>query len=229
MTIEPESVRLAVYRALADTGRAPTSGALARQFDSSIEDITTALGALVDDRHLVLGPDGSIELAHPFATRDFGFVVKGASTLWWGGCAWDAFAIPHLVGSADPVLVATTCPACRTPHAWNVDTTAPPAGTQVAHFLVPMAKVWNDVVHACEHQRIFCDQACVDQWLRTTGHQPGSVFPLENLWRLAAGWYAGRLSRGYQRREPAAAAASFEEAGLTGAFWGTPEPPTPPT
>jgi hypothetical protein len=40
------------------------------------------------------------------------------------------------------------------------------------------------------------------------------------LWRLAAGWYAGRLDYGYTRRDPATAAAYFREVGLEGAFWG---------
>ena len=40
------------------------------------------------------------------------------------------------------------------------------------------------------------------------------------LWRLAQGWYAGRLDRGYTRREPAEAAAYFAEVGLKGPFWG---------
>ena len=43
---------------------------------------------------------------------------------------------------------------------------------------------------------------------------------LATLWRLAAGWYEGRLDQGYVRREPAAAADYFRDAGLQGSFWG---------
>jgi hypothetical protein len=43
---------------------------------------------------------------------------------------------------------------------------------------------------------------------------------LATLWRLASGWYSGRLSHGYQRREPEAAATYFAEVGLHGPFWG---------
>ncbi|MDF2710040.1 hypothetical protein AB0C18_22565 [Nonomuraea muscovyensis] len=45
---------------------------------------------------------------------------------------------------------------------------------------------------------------------------------LHALWRLARGWYAGRMERGYIRREPATAAAYFAEVGLRGPFWGLP-------
>ena len=38
----------------------------------------------------------------------------GRETLWWGGCAWDSFAVPHLVDREPEVLVSTQCPCvCR--------------------------------------------------------------------------------------------------------------------
>ena len=46
-------------------------------------------------------------MAHPFATIPLGFSVMGRATLWWGGCAWDAFALPHLLPDELAVLVAT--------------------------------------------------------------------------------------------------------------------------
>lgn len=85
-------------------------------------------------------------------------------------------------------------------------TTERAAGGQVAHFLVPATRMWDDVVDTCGNQRIFCSEACVATWLNESGHQRGSVLDLQTLWRLAAGWYAGRLERGYVRREPSAAA-----------------------
>lgn len=36
----------------------------------------------------------------------------------------------------------------------------------------------------------------------------------------SAGWYAGRLERGYVRREPSAAADYLRSVGLSGTFWG---------
>ena len=55
-----------------------------------------------------------------------GFSVMGSRTLWWGGCAWDSFAVPHLV--EEEVLVATRCPGCERALAWNVGTDQPPKG-----------------------------------------------------------------------------------------------------
>ncbi len=170
MTPNDDEVRLAIYREFARTGRPPSTDDLAAEFDVGRDVIDAAVERLVAARHLVPDADGALVLAHPFATRNFGFSVMGERTLWWGGCAWDAFAIPHLVPAQPEALVATTCPACGTPHAWTVTTAEPPAGDQVAHFLTPMAHVWDDVVHACEHQRIFCSTACVDRLARS--HRP---------------------------------------------------------
>jgi hypothetical protein len=211
---DDEDLRVAIYRAFADTGSAP---ALPDDADTA-----DALHRLADARHVVLDGDDRILMAHPFASIPLGFAVMGRETLWWGGCAWDSFAIPHLVDREPEVLVSTQCPGCGTPHAWVVGREAPPPGDHVAHFLTPTAHMWDDVVHTCSHQRLFCDEACVDTWLDATGNSKGYVMDLATLWRLARGWYAGRLDRGYRRREPLSAAAYFEEVGLSGPFWGLP-------
>ena len=49
----------------------------------------------------------------------------------------------------DEMLVATRCPACGRPHAWSVGSRRPPDGEQVAHFGVPAARMWDDVLHIC--------------------------------------------------------------------------------
>jgi hypothetical protein len=218
-----EDVRLAVYSAFADDGRAPDVAELTRTTGLSPDEVDAALRALHEHRDLVLGPAGEIVLAHPFAAVPLGFSVMGSRTLWWGGCAWDSFALPHLLPHEPSVLVATTCPGCGSPHAFVVTRAAAPAGGQVAHFLTPASRIWDDVVHSCANQRIFCSSDCVDEWLAATDHERGYVMDLETLWRLARGWYTGRLDRGYQRREPTAAAAYFREVGLRGGFWGLPD------
>jgi hypothetical protein len=215
-----EDVRLAVYKRLAKTGHAPDVPALSEHFGVRKREIREALESLAVARHVVLGEDDRVLLAHPFATVPLGFSVMGARTLWWGGCAWDAFAMPGLLPNESSVLVATTCPACGMAHSWSVNRVGPPGGLQVAHFLVPMAHVWDDVLHACGNQRIFCSEECVDQWLLSTGNERGFVMDLATLWRLARHWYDGRLERGYRRRDPQTAAAYFREVGLTGPFWG---------
>lgn len=219
-----EDVRVAVYQSLARTGRLPNPDHLV-SIAGSAKRVTAAIEQLAQQRAWALGPDGSIELAHPFATRSFGYSVMSATTLWWGGCCWDSFAIPHLVPDCGPTIIAGACPACDRPLVWRVDTHAPPSGPERAHFLVPTSRMWDDVIHTCSNQLLFCNDECIDAWLQRTGYDEGYRMDLATLWRFAAEWYAGRLERGYRRREPAEARSYFHEVGLRGAFWGLPEVP----
>lgn len=225
---ETESVRIAVYQAFAQDGGAPAVSDLAEVTGLTTARVRGALHGLHASRDLVLdAPQGErIVMAHPFAAIPLGFSVMGPQTLWWGGCAWDSFAIPHLLRErpdVPEVLVATRCPGCDAALAWVVGREAPPEGEQVAHFLVPVQRIWDDVVHACGNQRLFCSVACVERWLAATGQPRGYVFDLATLWRLARGWYAGRMDRGYRRRDPVSAAGYFAEVGLKGSFWGLPD------
>lgn len=215
-----ERVRHAIYSQLASTGTAPTPSDIAGSLHVTTEAVEKAYRQLASAHHIVLGDDYDIVLAHPFATVNLGFSVMGRSTLWWGGCVWDSFAIPHLVPSDDEVLVATTCQGCGSAHAWAVTNEEPPEADQIAHFLTPMADVWDDVIRTCGNQRVFCDEDCLDRWLSGEELERGYVTDLATVWRLSSHWYDGRLESPYERRKPAEAAEYFESVGLKGPFWG---------
>ena len=214
-----EQLRLAVYRAFAADGRLPGQDVLAAQLGRSPDEVRDGLHRLAAARHVVLDGD-AVVMAHPFAAVPLGFSVMGRRTLWWGGCAWDSFALPHLLPDEPEVLVATRCPGCGGALSWVVGRDAPPTGDEVAHFLVPVAQLWDDVVRACRHQRLFCNESCVDSWLDRAAEPRGYLLDLPTLWRLASHWYDGRLTTGYTRRDPSTAAAYFRSVGLHGPFWG---------
>ena len=121
-----EAVRTAVYNGYVEAGAPPSVEQMATQLVLSEDAVRESLRVLHETRHVVLGADGEIVMAHPFASIHLGFSVMGRETLWWGGCAWDAFAIPQLVPDDPEVLVATQCPGCGKPHAWVVNREAPP-------------------------------------------------------------------------------------------------------
>ena len=218
--MDTEDVRLAIYQAFRTTGRAPTVDQLVDELQTSSPVIGESLAELAAQRHLVLDAQGGIVMAHPFSSIPLGFSVMGANTLWWGGCCWDSFSIPHLVPEEPEVLVATRCPGCGQAGAWVVNRETPPDTDWIAHFLVPAARVWDDVVHACSNQRLFCSETCLDDWLLAHDHDRGYVMDAATLWRFAGRWYEGRFDRGYQRREPSEAKDYFRSVGLQGAFWG---------
>jgi hypothetical protein len=219
-SLDVEALRVVIYQRFAAAGAAGPPAELAAVTGHPEAAVRGGLRELAAQRHLVLDGDDRIVMAHPFAAAPLGFSVMGSRTLWWGGCAWDSFALPHLLPDDPEVLVATRCPACGRPHAWAVSRSEPPPGDQVAHFPVPVARMWDDVVRTCGGQRLFCSRDCVAAWLAAAGQDEGYVMDLATLWRFASGWYAGRLDYGYTRRDPATAAAYFRSVGLRGPFWG---------
>ena len=225
MPIDLTQARLHVYRRFADDAAAATPTELAGVFGVTEGEGLTALRAL-DDAHLVVLDQAKtrIVMAHPWSADPIGFTVSSAAQKWWGGCAWDSFAIPALTGQ--DCLVATHCPACGRPLALDVAPGEPPdpggdAGKLVAHLPVPVLRMWDDVVATCSRQRLFCSREHVTEWLARTGTDRGEVLDLTALWRLATGWYAGRLTPGYRRRTPDEAAVFFTSIGLTSDFWRT--------
>jgi hypothetical protein len=212
-----------VYRRLAEDAVAVTPGDVAAAFGGTPEAARDALRALHDAHLVVLDPGGEqIVMAHPWAAVPLGFVVASGTQKWWGGCAWDSFAIPMLAGRA--CLVATHCPGCGEPIALDVDPDRPPgrgARPLVAHLPVPVTRMWDDVVATCRSQLLFCGENHLADWLAATGTARGAVLDSGQLWRLATGWYAGRLTAGYRRRTPAEAAEFFAGINLTGDFWRT--------
>lgn len=217
---EIEDLRMTIYHQFVTAAAVGGPAELAEVLGHTDTEVRAGLRELATARHVALDNDDNVVMAHPFTSVPVGFSVMGRHTLWWGGCAWDSFAMPHLLPNEPEVLVATRCPGCGSALAWAVNRERPPEGEQVAHFLVPAAHIWDDVVHTCAHQRLFCSVDCVDAWLTATGNTRGYVLDLATLWRLAQHWYDGRLDRGYQRRDPTTAAAYFREAGLEGPFWG---------
>lgn len=213
-----EAVRVAIYDRFARTGVVGSLDDLARAVGIGRPSLDAAVERLAAARHLVL-EEGRIVLAHPFASRNFGFVVMGESAIWWGGCAWDSFAIPHLLPHEPDVLVATRCPNCSSPLAWNVSRQSPPLGPGIAHFVIPMSQAWDDVIHTCENQRIYCSRGCVSEHTSRLRTVRGDTCELDTLWRLASSWYDGRLAHGYRRREPVEAREYFRSVGLPGEFW----------
>jgi hypothetical protein len=213
-----KDVRFRIYEAFAKYGIPPTPEDLARDTSLTISEIQKVLQELATTRNIVIDEHYRILMAHPFSSIPLGFSVMGSGTLWWGGCAWDSFALPNLLSTE--VVVATTCMNCSQSHSWRVDPNTAPQGQQIAHFLIPTSRMWDDVIHTCGNQRIFCDEICLKKWLESSGNDHGYSMDLMTLWNLSRTWYEGRLNYEYERREPSAALDYFKSVGLSGEFWG---------
>ena len=115
--MDVEDLRLLIYDNFRRIGRVPPVAEMATDVGlSPTEEVTGGIEELARQRHVALDDDGEIAMAHPFASINLGFEVMGRNTLWWGGCCWDSFALPHLLTDEPDVLVATQCPGCGQPQ-----------------------------------------------------------------------------------------------------------------
>jgi len=203
-------LRQVVYREFVEEGHPPTPAEAARRLRVGVEEVLAGLGRLHDRHALVLDGDRfAVRMAHPFSARPMHFVVASDEQKWWGGCAWDSFGIMAAIGQR--VLVATTCVGCGRPLALLADPEVPPPEPYVAHFLVPAAHWWDDVVRTCSNIRLACHPGHVEG--------AGAVVDLPTLWRLGKEWYGDRLHDDHRRRTPEEATTLFAELGLKGPFW----------
>lgn len=214
-------VRLFIYHSFANNVLV-NADVLAHQFRITEDQALHSLRQLHDQHLIVLDNDRrNIVMAHPWSTKNLGFIVSSSKHEWWGGCAWDSFAIPSLID--EKCHVSTKCPSCGSEIDIDVEPDQPPdVGSEiVAHFLIPVTEMWNDVVYSCSNQLLFCSREHVNGWLKETGNTFGTILDLKTLWTLATGWYKGRLSADYRRRDANEAAEFFRSICLTGDFWRT--------
>jgi len=211
-------LRQVVYREFVEQGRPPTATEAARRLRLGVEEVLAGWGRLHDRHALVLDADRvEVRMAHPFSVRPMHFVVASAEQKWWGGCAWDSFGI--MAALDQQVLVATTCLGCGRPLALLADPQAPPPEPYVAHFLVPAAHWWDDVVRTCSTIRLACHAGHVEAWAAAGGERVGAVVDLATMWRLGKVWYGDRLHDDHHRHSPEKATAVFAGRGLTAPFW----------
>lgn len=88
-------------------------------------------------------------MAHPFSAVPTAFRVDTMDTVYWGNCAWDALAIPALLG------VDASIPARSAESAEPMDLTfrngelihtdSGDDGNGVVHFVVPPRRFWDNV------------------------------------------------------------------------------------
>jgi len=108
-------------------------------------DVAQAFARLSAGRALVLQPGGGeVLMANPFSAVPTPFLVEAGPRRWWGNCIWDALGIPAMVGTDARLL--TSCPDCGQAMSLEISDGAVGPAQAVAHFVVPAARWWDDIV-----------------------------------------------------------------------------------
>jgi len=139
------SVRLAVYRFFAETGRRPTPEEIASRVACDVGDVLDAYRSLRAQRLLVLEADGSsIRMAPPFSGVPTQHVVEVGARRYSANCAWDALGVPAALRA--PATVHSRCEHSGERLNLNVSLQGPEPSDWLFHCLVPAAKWWDDIV-----------------------------------------------------------------------------------
>lgn len=137
-------LRARVYRHFAETGEAPNTDRLAADTGLSPAEVGASLGRLAEARLLALAPGTRrIWMAHPFSAVPTDYPVETPDLRYWANCAWDALAIPPLLGA--DAGVRTRCPVSGESIQLRMREGELVEAEGVVHFLVPPRRFWENV------------------------------------------------------------------------------------
>lgn len=137
-------VRFQVYRHFVETGRAPTVPAIASELDAPQDAVGRSLCRLEDAHMLALAPGSlNVWMAHPFSAVPTPYPVETKERSYWANCAWDALAVPALLGV--DALTQAACPDCSEPLTLRTRGGELEATDAVVHFAVPPGRFWENV------------------------------------------------------------------------------------
>jgi hypothetical protein len=139
------SVKVALYRATAESGSPPSLEELAEKVGATPAAIKEVYARLRASRLLLLEPDGvTIRMAPPFSgvATQHRVIVDGVH--YCANCAWDALGIPAALHR--PGLVHSRCEQSLEPLHLEVGVDGPEPSSWLFHCLVPAAKWWDDLV-----------------------------------------------------------------------------------
>ena len=140
------TVKLAIYRTLAETGAAPSAEHVAALTRLSEDEVLAAFESLHGKRLLVPEPGDPtrIRMAPPFSGIPTTFPVDARGRRYYANCVWDAYGIAAALHS-DAVIPASDG-LTGEPLPLAVEGGRPVPLPYVAHFAVPAAKWWADIV-----------------------------------------------------------------------------------
>jgi hypothetical protein len=139
-------VKLAIYRVTAETGSIPDSHEVAKATNINEAEVRGSFVRLHSKRLLVPEPSDPtrIRMAPPFSGIATSFPVEADGKRYYANCVWDAFGIAAAL-HADAVIPASDGYSGE-PLGLEVKNGQPVSQPYIAHFAVPAAHWWDDIV-----------------------------------------------------------------------------------
>jgi hypothetical protein len=138
-------VRAAVYDGPMRGRAIPRNAELCTLLDSTAAQIAASLQRLADAHMLVLQPDSrEVLMANPFSAVPTPFVVRAGERSWYANCIWDSMGIAAMLHTN--VQLESSCGCCGAGIALRIPEECRADDERVAHFAIPAAHWWDDIV-----------------------------------------------------------------------------------
>ncbi len=140
-------VKTAIYRWIAGTTRPPSIRETAEELSVPPDGVREAYRRLFRRRVLFLEPDGeTIRMAPPFSGVPTQHRVRVGGREYFANCSWDSLGIPAALQAEGEVF--SRCEQTLEPIHLRIGKNGPvDPEPVVAHFAVPAAKWWADLVY----------------------------------------------------------------------------------
>ena len=139
-------VKLAIYEITAETGSVPNSSEVSRKIEIDEDKVLGAFGRLHAKRLLLPEPGDPtrIRMAPPFSGIPTAFPVEANGKRYYANCVWDAYGIAAAL-RCDAISRASDGQTGES-LTLEVKNGQPILKSYVAHFAVPAAHWWDDLV-----------------------------------------------------------------------------------
>ena len=151
MDVEQEKIALDkvvrghVYDFVMRDGLPPTIAVTSSALSRSPDEVRDSFQRLADGHILVLQKgSGEILMANPFSAVPTPFLVKSGGHSYYGNCIWDAMGIPAML--KQDATIEASCGCCSTAIDLNVTNGSLGHARGIAHFAIPAAHWWDDIV-----------------------------------------------------------------------------------
>jgi hypothetical protein len=138
-------VRSHVYDYVMREGRPPTIVEMSSALSRPPNEVRASFQRLADGHILVL-QKGSCEIlmANPFSAVPTPFLVKAGGRSYYGNCIWDAMGIPAML--KQDATIEASCGCCGTAMNLKITNGSLEEAHGIAHFAIPAAHWWDDIV-----------------------------------------------------------------------------------
>ncbi len=151
-TAMDSAVRRFVYERMMESASAPSMAAVAAALAVPANLVRDAFRRLAAGHILVLQKDtGEVLMANPFSAVPTPFLAEADGRTYFGNCIWDVLGIPALLKR--DATIRASCGDCGTAMTLRVRGGAlergegVPAGGGIAHFALPAARWWDNIVY----------------------------------------------------------------------------------